>query len=211
MEADLINAILSKRKQIPVEQSLLVGISGIDASGKGLVANKLAERLSAFSVAVINADGWLNLPHVRFSRHADADHDRHFYENALRLDEMFERLILPLKQNRSINLTADYAEETATEFRAHSYVFDDIDIILLEGIFIFKPSYVDYFDLKVWVECSFETAMKRAITRSQEGLTEAETITAYESIYFPAQRLHFRLDSPQTASDLILQNDEKAA
>lgn len=204
----LTNSIIVKRRECNPARALLVGISGIDASGKGFVVSNLVELLAQFNVAVINADGWLNLPHVRFG---DADHGRHFYENALRLDEMFERLILPLKQNRSINITTDFTEETATEFRPHNYVFDNIDIILLEGIFIFKRQYADLFDLKIWIECRLETATSRAIARSQEGLTKDETIAAYERIYFPAQRLHFRLDSPQTASDLIFQNDVNAA
>lgn len=200
---DLTNAIRSKRCEISVTESLLVGISGIDASGKGHVASRLADGLRDVNVAVINVDGWLNLPHVRFS---DEGHGRHFYENALRLDAMFERLILPLKQNRSINITADLAEETATEFRPHNYVFDNIDIILLEGIFIFKKPYVDHFDMRIWVECSFATAMKRAVTRSQEGLSSDETNAAYEKIYFPAQRLHNEIDSPKLAVDTILLN-----
>lgn len=206
MGPELIEPILYKRREVSPKKSVLVGISGIDASGKGFIAAKLAERLEnkGFNIAVINVDGWLNLPHIRFT---DQDHGRHFYENALRLDEMFESLVLPLKQKRSIRITEDLAEETAVEFRPHQYDFKDIDIILLEGIFLFKPEYIDYFDLKVWVECSFETAMDRAVSRSQEGMTADETIAAYERIYFPAQRLHFQLDSPQTASDLTLQND----
>lgn len=208
---ELTNRIAQLRSKIPKRQAALVGISGIDASGKGFVTKKLAEQLPGFKIAVINADGWLNLPNVRFTQSAGANHGRHFYENALRLDEMFERLILPLKQNRSISITADFAEETAVEFRPHHYDFRDIDIILLEGIFLFKPEYLDYFDLKIWVECSFETAMGRAIERSQEGMTADETVTTYEAIYFPAQRLHFRLDSPREVSDLILQNDEKVS
>jgi uridine kinase len=205
MEADLINAILSKRKQIPVERSLLVGISGIDASGKGFVAGRLAKELEnkGVGVANINVDGWLNLPHVRFS---DEDHGRHFYENALRLDEMFNELILPLRQTRSVSLTMDLAEETATEFRQHRYEFRDIDAILLEGIFIFKKQFVQQFDLRIWVECPFDVALTRAVERSQEGLSPDETIAAYENIYFPAQRLHLKQDDPKAAAEILLEN-----
>ena len=208
---ELANHVARLRSNVAKPGAALVGISGIDASGKGFVTRKLAEQLPGFKIAVINADGWLNLPHVRFTQRAGADHGRHFYENALRLDEMFERLILPLKQNRSVYLTADFAEETAAEFRKHNYAFSDIDIILLEGIFLFKLSFLEYFDLRVWVECSFETALGRAIERSQEGLTADKTAAAYEAIYFAAQRLHFQLDSPREASDLILQNDKKVS
>ncbi len=184
----------------------VVGLSGIDASGKGHVAARIATELEAagYRVALINVDGWLNLPHIRF---ADADPGDHFYRNALRLEEMFERLVLPLKRDGSIDIEMDFAEETATEFRPHRYSFDNVDIILLEGIFIFKRAYVHHFDLKIWIDCSFETALQRAIARGQEGLSPSHTIAAYETIYFPAQRYHFDVDDPIVTADMIYSNE----
>lgn len=192
---------------MPVEQSLLVGISGIDASGKGFITAKLAEEIQqkGFNAANINLDGWLNLPHIRFNPNNPAVH---FYENAIRFDEMFETLILPLRENRSIQLTADFAEETAIKFRKHEYFYKDIDIILLEGIFLLKNDFRKYFDVKIWIECPFEIALQRAIARSQEGLSAEETIKAYETIYFPAQKIHFATDAPQKSADLVWQNSE---
>jgi uridine kinase len=78
---------------------------------------------------------------------------------------------------------------------------------LVEGIFLFKQAYRSLFDLAIWVECSFPTALARAIERGQEGLTPAKTIAAYETIYFPAQRIHFERDAPRATVDLILDND----
>lgn len=202
----VVNEILVKRKEMPTEQSLLVGISGIDASGKGFITAKLAGEIQKQNInaATINVDGWLNLPHVRFSEINPAEH---FYNFGLRFEEMFKKLILPLKENCSIRLTADFAEETAMEFRKHEYDYENIGVILLEGIFLFKQAFRDFFDLKIWIECSFETALQRAIARSQEHLSPEETVKAYETIYFPAQKLHFAKDFPQEAADLIYQNE----
>ncbi len=197
--------ILKMRNEMPAEQSLLVGISGIDACGKGYISSRLAESLSAnFNLALINADGWLNLPDVRFS---SIQPGKHFYENAIRFDEMFRDLVLPLKHDRRVDLTADHVHETSTEFHKHRYAYENIDIILLEGIFLFKRSYVKHFDLCVWVECGFETSLNRGIDRSQEGLGRQQTIDAYENIYFPAQRLHFAIDDPLAAADLLYNNN----
>jgi uridine kinase len=203
--AEAVNAITERKREVPTQQAMLVGISGIDGSGKGYVTSQINDCLTAagLKTAVINIDGWLNLPHVRFD---PADLAGNFYRNGLRLFEMFDQLVLPLRKDRSIDLTADFAEEIATTFREHRYEFHDIDIILLEGIFLFKREFVDHFDLRIWIECPFETALSRAIVRSQEGLSPAETITAYETIYFPAQRLHFNLDNPQTAADIHIDN-----
>ena len=196
------------REATSPQRSLLVGLSGIDGSGKGFLSKQLVDILQARRIKAVhlNVDGWLNLPHVRFS---DRDPGRHFYLNAIRFDQMFQQLILPLKQMRRIFLEADFAEETATEFRRHLYQFEDVDVILLEGIYLFKYAYRSHFDLKIWIECSFETALDRALARRQEGLSAAETIRAYETIYFPAQRIHFEKDRPQAAADAVLLNDPR--
>jgi uridine kinase len=198
----VVNAIARKRGTVSPDRAVLVGISGIDASGKGYFAAKIADRLQmeGLKVAMIGADGWLNLPRARFNPDNLAEH---FYECGLRFDEMFEQVIGPLRNNRSINLDADHTEETALSYRKHRYEYRDVDVILLEGIFLLKRAHRHLFDLAVWVDCSFETALERAIGRGQEGLSPAETIKAFETIYFPAQRIHLARDNPQVTADIL--------
>ena len=202
---ELIIPLIQKRAEIPIERAMLVGISGIDGSGKGYIARQLNEALGIeLRVATINVDGWLNLPPTRFG---GTDPSRHFYEHALRLEEMFDRLVIPLVKERGVTVTADFVEETADVFRLHEYSYDNIDVVLLEGIFIFKTIFQKHFDLRIWLTCNFETALKRAVLRSQEGLSPETTQNAYENIYFPAQRIHFELDDPETSADILIAND----
>jgi uridine kinase len=201
----VVDATARKRGVVAPDRAVLVGISGIDASGKGFITAKLAERLGAggWNVAAINADDWLNLREVCINRHNYADH---FYKHAMRFDEMFEQLIIPLKESRGICLTADCADAKATSYRTQRYDFHEIDIVLLEGIFLFKPTYRHHFDLSVWVDCSFKAALARAIVRGQEGLSPQETVLAFETIYFPAQRIHLARDNPRQAVDFVVAN-----
>jgi len=204
--AKFIDGIVAQLAETPANRAVLVGISGIDAGGKGFITAKIARRLreAGWRVATINADDWLNLPEVCLSRRTPGEH---FYEHAMRFDEMFDQLIVPLKENRAVSFIADCADARGKR-RKHRYEFRKIDIILLEGIFLFRPAYRNCFDLTVWVDCSFATALKRAITRCQEGLPPAETIRAFTTIYFPAQRIHFARDNPQGAADFIIQNEK---
>jgi uridine kinase len=204
----LLAAILAKRKALPAERSILIGITGIDGAGKGYITEKLIAQLEQNDLRAIsiNIDGWLNPPHKRFN---GANPAEHFYENAIRFEEMFEHLIVPLKETRSVHLEADFAAETASEYSKHLYHFEDVDCIVLEGIYLFKQALHHYFDLKVWVNCTFETALKRALQRSQEGLSPEETIRAYETIYFPAQRIHFAKDNPYSIADMMISNDSR--
>jgi len=186
---------------------LLVGISGIDGCGKGYLATQLQAHLALRGVipAILNVDGWLNLPQKRFDQNAPAVN---FYENAIRLDQFFRQLVLPLRDGRSVHLVADFVEETASDYRKHIYDYRDVSVILVEGIFLFKPEYRKYFDLAIWIDCSFPTAVARAVDRAQEGLSPANTIAAYETIYFPAQKIHLAQDKPRENADLIFENDK---
>jgi uridine kinase len=189
----------------PGRRASLIAISGIDASGKGYVSAALARELTARGkrIAMIGIDGWLNLPAVRFSGNQPG---LHFYRHALRFDEMFTTLIDPLVVTGSVDCLADYAEETGRSFRKHHYQFQDAEIVLLEGIFLFRRDLRERYDLRIWIECGFESALRRAVAREQEGLPPAETIAAFESIYFPAQRVHFAEDDPRSCAHIIIDN-----
>ncbi len=204
----LVGKILEARGQIPGQRSLLVAVSGIDGSGKGYVTAKLVAALQARGVRVagINIDGWLNLPAIRFNPVNPAEH---FYLHAIRFDEMFAQLVLPLRDRRSLSVEVDFAEETATAYRRQRYEFAGIDVIVLEGICLLKRAFHAYYDLSVWLDCSFETALERALARGQEGLPAAETIKAYRTIYFPAQEIHFQRDDPKGAATMIVSNDPR--
>jgi uridine kinase len=203
----LVARILALRASASPRRSLLVALTGIDGCGKGFVAERLRKELAGAGLCagVVGVDGWLNLPAVRFDARDPAGH---FYRHALRLEELFAELVLPLRERRSLRVEADFAEETATSYRRHVYEYRDLDVILLEGIYLLKRALQDgRYDLAVWIECSFETALERAIARAQEGLPPDETVRAYRTLYFPAQELHLRLDRPLEAAHWILPND----
>jgi uridine kinase len=208
--APLVEAVARARNHVPRERAVLAALSGIDASGKGYVTARLADSLESagLRVASIGIDGWLNLPAVRFSKRNPAEH---FYQHAFRFEEMFETLVLPLRDTRTIRLQADYTEETATAYRRHVYAFDDVDVLLLEGIYLFQLRFLPFYDLSVWIDCTFETAVERAVARGQEGLAPEETRRAFRTIYLPAQEIHFERDRPKEKADRILVNDPKLA
>jgi uridine kinase len=59
------------------------------------------------------------------------------------------------------------------------------------------------------VDCGWETALERAVARTQGGLNPDETVHAYQTICFPAQEIHFAGDDPRGSADLIVPNDPR--
>jgi uridine kinase len=186
-------------------RAMLVAISGIDASGKGTLALAMERTLSmrGHRVALIGLDPWHHPKAVRFAEH---DPGGHFYARAFRFDDLFRELIDPLSAHRSIRTTASLIDLATDGSHVQSFELHDIDIVLLEGIFLFKRAHRDRYDLSIWIECSFEKALERAIARNQEGQSSEELVRDYERIYFAAQRMHFALDEPRAFADMLIEN-----
>lgn len=178
----LAATVEGERRGLPRPGPLLVAISGIDASGKGTLAAALTPllRLRGLQVEAVGADAWLTpLEHLDL----DSDPAGAFYRGAIRFEEMFRWI---------------------DELRARP-----LDVILMEGIFLFKRELRDRYDLSIWLECGFETALTRALERNQEGLPRERLIADYGRIYFPAQRLHLERDFPVDFAGILHSNDSQ--
>ena len=46
------------------------------------------------------------------------------------------------------------------------YDIGDVDVIALEGIYLMKRTFREYYDLALWVEWSFKTVLIRALRRA---------------------------------------------
>lgn len=183
-----------------------VAISGIDASGKGYITKLLQDELEnmGYKVANINIDPWQNPIPVRLQKENAAEN---FYRNVFRWKEVFAELLIPLKNKRSLHLQAKLIKSDADEYYDHIYEYRKIDFLLIDAILLFREKYLSFYDYKIWIDCSFETGLQRAIQRNVEKLDEQRLIHDYDTYYYAAQRLHFEKDEPQKAADLIFYND----
>ena len=154
----------------------------------------------------VNVDAWLSLPDKRFGT---SDPPENYYQNAIRFEEMFTKTVFPLRDHRSLRVEITYADETAVGYRRRTLQFDDIEVIVPEGTYLLKRCFQFYYERAIWVECRFETALERAISRSQEGLPPEETIRDYRTIYVAAQEVHFQSDDRKSVADLIVNNDAR--
>ena len=154
----------------------------------------------------VNVDAWLSLPDKRFRT---SDPPENYYQNAIRFEEMFTKTVFPLRDHRSLRVEITYADETAVRYRRRTLQFDDIEVIVPEGTYLLKRCFQFYYERAIWVECRFETALERAISRSQEGLPPEETIRNYRIIYVAAQEVHFQSDDRKSVADLIVNNDAR--
>jgi len=202
----LVSGIIKKYDSHQLSRTFTVALSGIDAAGKGYISSMVKDVLqeAGYAVALINIDPWQNPLPVRLQKDHAAEN---LYEHIFRWDDFFGQLIFPLQKNKSIYLETKGIRSDADLYYPLVYNFRNIDILLVEGIFLFKQQYLSYFDYRIWIDCSFETGLQRAIARNAEGLNEAALVHDYQTFYYPAQRYHFKKDDPLQYADLIIDNN----
>lgn len=205
---DLIPDVVARCLRLRSSESLLLAVSGIDASGKGYVASQLLNllKIEGLSAVSIGIDSWLGDPQQWYGKKNSGEL---FYRYGIRFAELFRTLVLPLKQRRSITLPAILRRQIDSSQYSYIYDYRDVDVIVLEGIFLLKRALRSHHDLSLWVECSFQTSLERALQRNQEGLPPALIARDYHSIYHPAQRIHFAVDHPRGSADQVFLNDPR--
>lgn len=204
--ADLASAILRRRALHRRDRALLTAISGIDGSGKGWTAAALARRLEARGLvtALLSVDPWQHPAAVRFG--AGERPGEHFYWNAIRFEELFRTVVEPLRATRALSTEVTLFRPFEKTCIQERLAWRDVDVILLEGIFLFRRDLRPRYDLAVWVDCPFELALARALRRNQEGLRERDLREDYARIYFQAQVHHLDRDRPRERADWIYDN-----
>ena len=203
---NLCQTIINQYKKYKPMSAFAVAISGIDGSGKGFVAQQLQNLLeeNGCRTALVSMDEWQMPKAVALMKENAAEN---FYHNVFGWNAFFDSFFIPLQKDRSIQLAVKHFSNPNDEVVIKKYDFSNINILLVEGIFLLKKDLAMFFDYKIWIDCSFETSLKRALQRNQEGLSNLELLNDYNTYYHPAQQYHFEKDEPRKNADTIFINE----
>lgn len=190
---------------------LKVGVNGIDGAGKTVLADELGALLRRKGQLVLRSsiERFFNPPEVRYSRGKD---DPLGYLDSFDLGALKTNLLAPLSEggDRQVRLGVyDRARELVSLEPVQ--LAPPRAILLFDGVFLFVPELRDLWDLHIFVEVSFETALQRTLVRDAPFFGGVdETRRRYLTRYFPGQRLYLEAVSPRALADVVVMNDDYA-
>ena len=186
----------------------IVGISGIEASGKSTITDELASRLVnlGHEVVVIRGDEFST---TKLIRNSNPDPVRGYLDDAYDYSHLSRRVLAPPRSTGIAEISYLSTDpETDDVVVSHVRVSGRV-IVMVEGVLLFRGPLQDQFDLRIWVEASFEESLRRAVLRPRDlryyGNAEA-IVSRYESRFHPAQKIHVRDDRPQLTSHVVVQS-----
>lgn len=103
----------------------------------------------------------------------------------------------------------------AREFTAEGYYHDSFDYnafraaviaaprpLVVDGVFLQRPELDDLWDLRIWIDVSFEVALQRAVVR--DAVLFDDVRDRYERRYQPGQRLYLAKVDPRSRADIVV-------
>jgi len=189
---------------------LSVAVDGIDAAGKTTLADSLEIELRPLGYWVIRAsiDGFHNTRAVRYARGNFSPEG--YYYDSFDYGALKKHLLLPLLKNEGMEYRRrifDFKTDAPVESEP---IHSPGDFILIfEGVFLFRPELLDYWDVKIFVDISFEESLRRGLARDGKlfGGSE-ETKERYSRRYIPGQKLYLELCQPKDLADIVVQNED---
>lgn len=190
-----------------------VGLDGCSAAGKTTLADELAQTLAALTerpVLRVNLDYFMLARPLRTAYPLDSPDSYYLdsWDNAGILAE----LLVPLGPSGTRRYRTALMDLRATEYLDTPYETATEDAILLaDGCFLQRPELYPHWDLRIYVDISFETVLHRGIERDRVwmgGATEAER--RYLSKYLPGERRYVEEVDPASRAQIVVDNTDFA-
>ncbi len=210
---ELLQDLSSRLVRVSSSKPIKVAIDGIDASGKTTLADALAEYMREGGHEIVRAsiDGFHRQKSERLARGALSPAG--YYDDSFDYRGLEEVLLEPLSNEdpRGFRRQAfDHLNDRPVI--AESETCRSGAILLFDGVFLFRPEINSWWDYRIFVDVSFETALCRAVARDASRMGgESAVEERYRNRYFPGQEIYFRRVDPRSLADVVVHNDDLAA
>lgn len=194
-----------------------LGIDGLTAAGKTSLAHELAQRLADGGRTVLRASLDDFKRPWRERHRYDRESGEGYYRNAFDLDGISRLLLDPAAPTGSGRVALCAIDPLTQIDHSGALVAMPSDgVLVVDGVFAFRPPLADSWDLRIWLEVGPELSVRRGTARDADregGSEQAEALhrdryLAAEIVYLnevdPIARAHVVVDNADFARPRLL-------
>lgn len=186
---------------------LMIGINGVDTSGKTLLSTELSIYLKKQGIPteVIRIDDFHNESKIRYS---EKDEIMSYYNHAFNLEKLESDLLFPIQKNGQFYGEIVHLDlETDSYSKMKKYNIDKNTVVIIEGVLLYREPINKYFDIRLYVDITFEEVIKRAQVRDYHIFGD-NLLNKYRNKYIPVQQSYIKKVNPQKICDIHINNED---
>ncbi len=207
---ELLDRLAETIESVTTSHPVRVAIDGRPAAGKSTLADELAVVLRARGRSVIRAtiEGFLLPRAKRYRRGADSPEG--CYHDSFDFDALHRVLLAPLGPDGDRRFQyAVYDRDTDAALSPPVTTATPDALLLFDGVFLLRPELIDRWDLRIFVDTTFETTLDRARVRDRASLGSAVRVEQrFRNRYLPSQQHYFDTVRPTDHADVIVHNEQ---
>ena len=174
-----------------LKEPCIIAISGFGGSGKSSLAKQLGKELG---ISVIGVDS--------FQKKGAFDIQYKLWE-IMDYTRLEKEIIIPFINKIEI---INYGNFNANvEAITETIEIKNTGKIIIEGVGLFRPELLKYFDYKIWVDCPIEVAIERGKKRDME-YGKILTDNLWDGIWRQNDKEYFDTYKPKEAANFLYKN-----
>ena len=186
---------------------LIIGVNGVDTSGKTKFSNALDQflRHRGHHTQVVHLDDFHNPRAIRTS---GEDENQSYIDHAFNLERLETELLEPISTCGAVDVELDLLDlDSDTVTNRKRYAVTSNTIVIVEGVLLFRPPIDQYFDLRVFLHIGVDEVLRRAEARDVP-LYGPEFLDRYRRKYIPIQQKYLSQWQPMERSDFVIDNTD---
>ena len=169
----------------------IVALDGLSGAGKTTLVNQLKETLD--NIVIIHIDDHI----VERSKRYDTGQEQWFEYYQLQWDTKYliENLYQKIRQNVSLLNLFFYQKEEDTHINKTINLSSN-SIVIIEGIFLLRDEWKNFYDYIVFLDCPKEIRYKRVLQRDKYIGNLEERLKKYNKRYWGAEEYYMKKQNP---------------
>lgn len=189
---------MDKIPKIEDGNRFVIGIDGLSRSGKTTFTRQFKDVLQEknVSVCIFHIDDYI----VERNRRYKTDNEEwiEYYFLQWDVEWLKNNFFKKLKISKKLHLPI-YNNEFDTH-KVHSFNIPDTCLIIIEGVFLQRREWKNFYDFVFYIDCQREKRYKR------ESLDTQRNIEKFRKRYWKAEEYYIKIEVPMKQADLILHN-----
>ncbi|CAI9396757.1 MULTISPECIES: kinase [Bacillaceae] len=192
---DKINAIVENMLPTAKGKRVVVGIDGLSRSGKTTMVKKLEASLleRGLSVKVLHIDDYIVERNRRY--HTGYEEWYEYYHLQWDVQALQEKLFKKLKNATEIQLPTYNSQSDTQQIEIISLLHTDL--IIMEGVFLQRIEWRDFFDFILYLDCPKEIRFSRERKETQLNLDK------FKNRYWKAEDYYIEKECPKKRANIV--------